>query len=258
MFDYSKAAFKKILNDFLRIKRICDVITPLFSIAFLTYSVFAKTGIFIANCILLGLAVAYYVFHLIVTFRKTDKELKRGVKLTYKICVRAIKFFTIAVAVYGLWFAVDDADPLSMILNVLSLVGWILGVVMDIILYVVNRYADLIKEAVDADVENITKPFTAPRDFFKKITGKPVEEKDVSKTRERLDTMVAERKEELKVLKAEQKEQKKQDKLDEKERKRQQKLAAKQEKLSDEVAITENTPTPQPKKNFFARFKKNK
>ena len=254
MFDYTKTALHKISNDFLRIKKICDVITPLFSIAFLTYAVIAQTGIFIANCILLALAVAYYIFHLIVTFRKTDKALKNGVALTYKICFHSIKFFTIAVAVYGLWFAVNDTDPTAMILNVLSLVGWILGVVMEIIKSIVLRYYDFVKEAVEADVENITKPFTATGNFFKKITGQSVEEKEISKTRERLDNMVAERKEELKALKAEQKEQKKQDKRNEKERKRQEKHSLKESK--QEVAVADSTETPQTKKGFFSRFKK--
>ena len=250
MFDYTKTALHKISNDFLRIKKICDVITPLFSIAFLTYAVIAQTGIFIANCILLGLAVAHYVFQLAVTFRKTDKELVGGVKLTYKICFHSIKFFTIAVAVYGLWFAVNDTDPTAMILNVLSLVGWLLGVVMDIIKSVVLRYYDFVKEAVEADVENITKPITATGNFFKKITGQAVEDKEISKTRERLDEMVTARKEELKTLKAEAKEQKKQEKRDEKERKRQEKQAAKEKQ--QEVAVADDTP----KKGFFSRFKK--
>ena len=250
MFDYTKTALHKIYNDFLRIKKIFEIISPLFSIAFLTYAVIAQTGIFIANCILLAVAVAYYVFHLVVTFRKTDKELVGGVKLTYKVCMRAIKFFTIAVAVYGLWFAVNDTDPTAMILNVLSLVGWLLGVVMDIISFIIGKYADLVKEAVEADVENIKKPLTAPRDFFKKMTGQSVEEKEVSKTRERLDEMVAARKEELKTLKAEAKEQKKQEKRDEKERKRQEKQAAKENQ--QEVAVADDTP----KKGFFSRFKK--
>ena len=254
MFDYTKTALHKILNDFLRIKKICDVITPLFSIAFLTYAVIAQTGILIANCILLAVAVAYYVFHLIVTFRKTDKELVDGVKLTYKICMRAIKFFTIAVAVYGLWFAVNDTDPTAMILNVLSLVGWLLGVVMDIISFIIGKYADLIKEAVEADVENITKPITATGNFFKKITGQAVEDKEISKTRERLDEMVAARKEELKTLKAEAKEQKKQEKRDEKERKRQEKQADKT--LQDEVAVADSANAQPKKQRFFSRFKK--
>ena len=125
---------------------------------------------------------------------------------------------------------------------------------MEIIKSIVLRYYDFVKEAVEADVENITKPFTATGNFFKKITGQSVEEKEISKTRERLDNMVAERKEELKALKAEQKEQKKQDKRNEKERKRQEKHSLKESK--QEVAVADSTETPQTKKGFFSRFKK--
>lgn len=265
MLDYSLTAFQKIKNDFLRIKRIFDVIIPLFPIAFLTYSVITtameRSYLFWVNAVSLTLAVAYYIFHIVVTFRKTDKELKKTVKTVYKICVRAIKFFTLAVAVYGLWVSIDNINPLSMILTILSLVGWLLQVVLDIILHVINRYANFLKEAIMADIEELKKPVTTVSNFFKKMAGKEIEEKEISKTREKLDAMVSERKEEIKNLKAEAKEQKKQDKLDEKERKRQEKVEArltkKQGENEDEVAAAVSLQEDEPpkKKGWFGKRK---
>ena len=265
MLDYSLTAFNKIKTDFLRIKRFFDVVIPLFTIAFLTYSVIttaiAKDFMLWVNVASLALAVGYYIFHLIVTFRKTDKELKKVVKTIYKICVRAIKCFTLAVAIYGLWLSIDNLNPLTLILTMLSLVGWLLQVFLDIVLYVINRYAQFLKEAILADVEEIKKPVTTVTNFFKKMTGKEIEEKEVSKTRAKLDAMVVERKEEIKNLKAEAKEQKRQEKADEKERKRQEKA---DEKAQKEVAATEaptheddNTTEEKPAiLGIFNRFKK--
>lgn len=260
MLEYSLTAFHKIKNDFLRIKRVFDVITPLFSIAFLTYAVIAKTGVFWANVILLSLAVAYYVFHVIVTFRKTDKELKRTVKTIYKACVRIIKLFTLGVALYGLWFSMGDANPLSMLLTILSLVGWLLQVALDIILYVINRYANFLKEAIMADIEELKKPVTNVTNFFKKMTGKEIEEKEISKTRAKLDEMVVEHKEERKALKAEAKEQKRQGKLAAKLFKRQKGKAETEiavadapKKMDEKNTDDETRPA---KKGLFARFKK--
>lgn len=245
MLDYSLTAFNKIKNDFLRIKRFFDVLIPLFPIAFLTYSVIttaiAKDFMVWVNAVSLALALAYYVFHLVVTFRKADKELKRLVKTIYKICVRAIKFFTLAVSIYGLWVSMDNLNPLSLILTILSLVGWLLQVVLDIILYIINRYATFLKEAIMADIDELKKPVTTVSNFFKKMTGKEVEEKEISKTRAKLDEMVNERKAELKNLKAEAKEQKKQEKLEERERKRQERQENGISVDEDEVAVSDDT-----------------
>ena len=198
------------------------------------------------NAVSLTLAVAYYIFHLIVTFRKTDKELKKAVKTVYKICVRTIKCFTLAVAIYGLWLSIDNLDPLTLILTMLSLVGWLLQVFLDIIMFVINRYAQFIKEAILADIEEIKKPVTTVSNFFKKMTGKEIEEKEVSKTRAKLDAMVSERKEEIKNLKAEAKERRRQEK-----------------EQQNEVAATESPNQEEGENekpnilNFFNRFKKN-
>ena len=244
MLDYSLTAFQKIKKDFLRIKRFFDVVIPLFPIAFLTYSVITtaidKSFMVWVNALSLLLAVAYYIFHLFVTFRKTDKELKKAVKTAYKICVRAIKFFTLAVTLYGLWISIDDVNPLSMILTILSLVGWLLQVVLDIILHIINSYANFIKEAIMADIEELKKPVTTVSNFFKKMTGKEVEEKEVSKTREKLDELVSERKEEIKNLKMEAKEQKKQEKLEERERRRQERQNKNQDLDENEVAVSDS------------------
>ena len=158
------------------------------------------------------------------------------VKNIYKICVRAIKFFTLAVSIYGLWVSIDNLNPLSLILTILSLVGWLLQVLLDIVLYIINRYATLVKEAIMADIDELKKPVTTVSNFFKKMTGKEVEEKEISKTRAKLDEMVNERKAELKNLKAEAKEQKKQEKLEERERKRQERQENRFSADEDEVA----------------------
>ena len=265
MLDYSLTAFQKIKNDFLRVKRFFDVVIPLFPIAFLTYSVIttasAMNVMFWVNTISLTLAVAYYIFHLFVTFRKADKELKKTVKTIYKICVRAIKFFTLAVSIYGLWISIDNVNPLSMILTLLSLIGFLLQIVLDIILHIINSYANFLKEAILADIDEIKKPVTTVSNFFKKMTGKEIEEKEVSKTREKLNEMVSERKEEIKNLKAEAKEQKKQEKQEERERKRQERQENQfSDDEDDEVAAsedtTENTPISFLKKSLFDLFKK--
>lgn len=236
MLDYSKTAFNKIYNDFKKVKRVFDIVVPLFSIAYLTYAVIAKTGILAANIVLLILSVGYYGFHLFMMFRGGAKSVKKIVKTIYKICVRVIKLFTLAVAVYGLWLTIENVNPLSLILTIASLLGWVLQVLLDIVMHIINRYAAFVREAIMADVESLMKPINSTRDFFKRVTGKPVEEKEVSKTRERLDEMVNERKEEIKAEKAEAKAQKKQDKLDEKERKRLEKAQDKFEKQQQKLA----------------------
>lgn len=253
MLDYSMAAFKKIKNDFLRIKRVFDIIIPLFPIAFLTYSVITQTGIFWANVISLALAVAYYIFHVIVTFRSGNKDLKKTVKTLYKICVRVIKFLTLAISLYGLWVSMENVNPLSMLLTISSLVGWLLQVTLDIILHIINSYATFLKEAIMADVEELKKPITKVNNFFRKMTGKEVEEPEVSPVREKLDRLVEEHREEKKEQKRQKREQKRQDRQEKKQSPREEEAAATDAPPSDGADGKKEKPKIF---GFFNRFKK--
>ena len=171
MAKQSVSAFQKLKKKFLRIKRVFDLILPLFPIAFLIYSIIAKKGFLWANVISLILAVAYYVFHVFVLFQsRENKDLTWTVKTIYKTCVRLIKFLTLAVSVYGLWVSISDFNFLSLILTVFSIIGWIMQVTLDFILYTINRTLTFAKETIVRSTQKHKPTESAPTPAKKQRT----------------------------------------------------------------------------------------
>ena len=218
MLEYTKTAVKKVLEDFKRLNYLRDLFTQLLYIAYLTYAVIVKAGVFWANVILLGLSVAYFIFFLIMTTGKILRSRSKSHKAVKKIftrCKQLIKLFTLGVMLYGIYATTTHITPLSVILSAMMIVGWILQVVFEVILrYFISR-ANFVIEGMEADYESFIKPAKAVGNFFKKMTGKEIEpEKERSKTRLWLDKKVAEQKEQKEREKRAEKEAKKQAKID--------------------------------------------
>jgi hypothetical protein len=101
----------------------------------------------------------------------------------------------------------------------------------------------LLIEGLEADYESMTKPARSVGNFFKKVTGKEVEEKEPTKARLFLEQKVEEEHAAQKNEKLEKKYVKKRDKKNEKKRKKENKLAvkaAKKQAKADKRATKEN------------------
>lgn len=238
MLEYTKIAVKQTVDDFKKIDYIRNILTQILYIAYLVYALFSSSGLLVANIILLVLSVGYFVFFLIATRKNADKKLKTVVKTIFTRCKQVIKFFTLGVMVYGIWLTANEVTPLSLILSALMIAGWVLQIVFEILIKFLTARVNLIIEGLEADYENMTKPVRSVGNFFKKITGKEVEEKEPTKTRLFLDKKVVEAKEERKEEKRAQKEEKKQEKLRKKQAKKDERLAKKQAKK--EIATTKS------------------
>ena len=234
MFDYTKTAANKIIADFKRFFYWCQVVTQVVYIGYLIYALFTNTKLWIVNSILLVLSVAYFLFFLIATAKEANKTLKKRVKIFFRRCKQALNLFTLGVMVYGIWQTSTNAKPFSVILTALMIVCWVLQVLFEVILKFVLDKAHLIWEAVQADKEEIAKPVKTVGNFFKRITGREVEEtQPPSETRILLDGMVEEYRE--------QKVQARKDKkLAKKQEKRQAKIDRKQKKADAKAAKKKN------------------
>ena len=73
MFDYTKAALTKIVDDFKNLGFLLGVSSQFFYIAYLIYSLIANTGILAINIALLVISVGYFIFY-IATNGKIDKS----------------------------------------------------------------------------------------------------------------------------------------------------------------------------------------
>lgn len=240
MFDYTKTAVNKIVADFKKFFLRFSIGAQIVYITYLLYALLTNTELWIINAILLILSVAYFVFFLIATAKNADKKLKKRVKTIFTRCKQVIKFFTLGIMLYGIWQTSTHVSPLSVLLTALMIVGWVLQILFEVILAFFLNKVNFVWEAVQADKEEITKPAKNIGNFFKRITGKEIEEEQPpTETRLLLDGMV----EEYREKKAEEKQEKRQ-------AKKQAKLAAKEkrkvEKIAKKTAKKKNKRIPAP------------
>ncbi len=195
MFDYTKAAFKKTVNDFKKIDLIRNVATQLIYIAYLVYAICIQSGVLVANIILLTLACAYFIFFLYMKTRDVKRTVKRTVKNVYKWSKQLVKLFNLGVMIYGLSITANHFTALSLILAALMIVGWVLQILFEVVFHFFLKKAKFIMEGMEADYQKMTKPVKTVGNFFKKVMGKEVEEeKEPSKDRVILEEMVSKEK----------------------------------------------------------------
>ena len=232
MLDYTKAAMAKMKGDFEKAVYFFKIFSQILTIVYLVYTLVASSGIWIANAILLALAVGYFIFFFCA--EKENKQLKKQVKTIYKYCRRAVKIFTLGVTVYGVFLTTADPSPISILLIVLMLVGLVLQLLLDVAGFIVNNYFQLVMTGLEADFEFVSKT----GNFFKKLAGKEVEpEKEPTKHRLFLNERVSESRAKKKEEKETKKQQRIADKAARKEAKRLAKKLAKEDDCAVSVAV---------------------
>jgi hypothetical protein len=95
------------------------------------------------------------VFFFAVEMRKGRKQLKRWVKEIYGWSKRSIKFLTIGITVYGLVVSKIQFDPLSYLLVILMVIGWVLELLFYIIIKFLEVEFHLLMDAAKTDASNI-------------------------------------------------------------------------------------------------------
>ena len=243
MFDYTKAAFKQTVEDFKKIDFIRNIATQTLYIAYLIYAICVGLGLLVANILLLVLAVGYFAFFLFMTLKPPTKRVKNAVKTAFTRCRQLIKLYTLGVMVYGVWLTAEHVTPLGLILSALMIVCWVLQILFEVVFKFFLNRANFILEGMEADYENMTKPVRTVGNFFKKMTGKEVEEeKPLTKNRIILDQKVALAREERKRQKEAEAEARYERTMQEKQARREEKAAkkAKNFNLYDDVEFFQN------------------
>ena len=236
MLDYTKAAIKKTVDDFKRVDFYRNGITQVVYIIYLFYALCTNAGKLWANVPLLTLSLAYFVFFMIMSrgeSTKAKKQAKTIVTRIFKRCKQFIKLLTIIVMLYGIYATTKQVSPIAVIFSAMMIVGWILQIIFEVILRIFLSKANFILEGLEADYEKLVKPAKTVGNFFKKLTGQPIEpEKERSKNKLWLDKK-------LETNKAEKRE-----------KRREERLAKKQAKIDAKNTVflpaTTTTPTTEP------------
>ena len=84
MFDYTKVAFTKVINDFKKLFFVFNIVVQLVYIAYLCYATFFTDKFFKINLSLLAVSVIYFVVFLATRdgsklSKKVDTAVKRSV-----------------------------------------------------------------------------------------------------------------------------------------------------------------------------------
>ncbi len=243
MLDYTIAAGKRVWRNIRITSFVFNILVQVVSIFFLTYILFKGQGVFAINLVLLVLSVAYLAFFCTTLAESKRKVLKRRVKQVFSWSKRAIKLVNLGIMLYAI-FTAKDRTMADVVIAVCSLGFWVLDLLFELASMAVRSWGLLLYEGVKADVEEITAPFSATGNFFKRLTGQEVKEKPLpNKKRKFLDGLVSTQRRERENQKIEEQNLKVQEKADKKAMKLAEKLlrkAAKKNKVQEEIAPSEN------------------
>lgn len=194
MFDYTRSILNKIVNDVKKTARAFMIFTQLATIAYLIYSLIAPVGKLWVNILLLAFSIAYFVIYIIFTNEKwndTKAETTKKRKVLAKarnVFARSkliVNFFPTLGVLYGLASASTHATPLSTILSLLPVLGWVLQLIFEILRMIIDKYKSLLGYAFNKDIEGIVKAYNAVSKFMGKP---PIETAEIpEKTQEILD-----------------------------------------------------------------------
>lgn len=239
MFDYTRAAARKIKQDIDKIALGLSISTQLLSILYIFYVLLFGGGSFAVKLTLLLITVAYFVFFCYATKNGLKKRHLRKVTLAFQWSKRFIKLVNLGMIIYG--FANATYTTFSLLLVAFSILSWGLDVIIGIISFVMTTWLQLFFTGIEADLEEykkkITAPFTATGNFFKRMVGKEVEVEQPNPTKQEqlLTEMVMTEREKRALEKQRKKEEKRMEKLAKKKAQRNHAPS-----IDDEIAPTED------------------
>ncbi len=232
MFAYTRAASRKIMGDIERLAFALSTISQLFSVGYLLYILLFGEGIFAIRVGLLALSALYLLFFLVATAYSVKRKLKKQVKFAYVWSRRLVKLFNLGVIIYG--FASSAHTSFSLLLVAFFIVSWALDLVIGILSFVLSAWLRLFFIGVETDLEEfketVAAPFTATGNFFKRMTGKEIVERQAYQKSEQqllLDSMVEAEKTQREKERQRILQKRREDKLDAKAQKKADKKAAK-------------------------------
>ncbi len=209
MIDYSKAAIQLILDDVKKFKKFFKLFSLVFTTGYFIYVLVTQSGLFVANIVLSVLFLGYTMFEFI-TAKKDLKPIKRIVKRSYAWTTLAIKLITLGAMLYGIYTATKAMTAMSIILATLMIVFWVLQVILELLIQIVENKVDLVTAAVQKDIDNIKKPMNTIGNVFKKIRGEeippePEKSKQIIRLEKKIKMLEEEKKSRKEVAKEEKK-----------------------------------------------------
>lgn len=175
----TKTAFQLIVEDFRRYVLILKYTFLTFSVSTLIYSIVSNTGNLIINCALLGLLFIYTIADAILRKRENPNPSKK-LRIIYAWLHITLNAFALASSLYALYSAtIHEVKPITIVLATLSLIMFILKVVLEISLEVIQSKWTLLQNAMLMDAQEY--PSTAGK-IFAPFIGQDIEKAEVKES----------------------------------------------------------------------------
>ena len=195
MFKHTRKLIDQTINDFRSLCAFFSYTTQIIYIIYLAYLLITPTAIWYIHLALLSISLPFFIYDVISTNninrireekpsfwnffkrRKYNEVLTNAKKSKTKI--KRIKFCTshilklvvLAAAFYPIIVSPNSVHPLSIICSTFMAIMWLLSLVLELITLIVEKRFEMLKEALSADMEFITKPVNAVKNTFKRIIG---------------------------------------------------------------------------------------
>ena len=193
MLKYTRSVLGDTIDAIKGLARGIEITVQLVYIAYLIISIALGNGILLANIVLLIVSVSYFIYDMASAREFYTKKLQKqreNVKKTVKITKRVTHIVIIVIACIEL--ATNPFDAVSLIMTFIMIVGFIVSLIFDITISMIEARKELFVNAIALDM----KPKKVI-DVFHKITGhKPTEEElEEERIREKLEEIYKEQKE---------------------------------------------------------------
>lgn len=188
MFKYTRASINNLVNDCKLYAKIFKYISLISTFGLLIYQI--VTGFINKNNLVyvyVGLLSAFVIFTILdFVFGHLEKKRPRQIaKRIYKIIKATLKGVTLGFTIYEISVA-SKVDGIQIILATLMIVMWVVSLLTDIIVEVVQIRAAEIMVALQEDIDDIKRPVTTVTSTIKKIFGREVEEKPIDSEKQRI------------------------------------------------------------------------
>ena len=192
LFINTRAVSNKIVGDFKNFSGLYSIFAQLIYLAFLIYSLVNGQGYLGVNIALTVLSSLFLVFLLFsfLSAESLSREYKASIKHAFRITSLFIKALSLGITLYGIHIAVTDFNTGSLVFAVFMLFGWLLGALLEISRFIIERYTNLLTAALSKDSEPFVK-------LYKKITFKGYDGRREHSSDEEVDLITEEYKKEL-------------------------------------------------------------
>ena len=151
---YTKSAFLDTVDFIKKIVYSSDLIIQISYICYIVYRLVQQIGILVTNIILLCVSFVYLIYHLVTTrefYTPEQNENKKSVKLIVKIIKRLVNIVVIGISIYQLTIRTEISN-LDILLTLMLVLGFMVAVLGDIIVKIINSKISLILNALKYDL----------------------------------------------------------------------------------------------------------